>query len=143
MKFTGSHHGIDMSDDRIAAQYFGDLYDYADERIQWQDLRREDLAKMKRTEKWKIVPFLRALGYWVTIYCGETSESIPFRISDMQSTTQLSVCMSNNCTRLAPLAPGDYDLAPLTMYDLKPPTGSRTVLANFHDGVRTITLQEE
>ena len=68
---------------------------------------------MTLAEKWKIVPFLRALGYWVTIYY-DKDPPCPFSVSDGPLFTHPSAYMSDKLTRFAPLAPDDYDLTPPT-----------------------------
>ena len=111
MKSKGRLGGIEMHDHDVAS-----LYANVDDEIQWQDLRVEDISAMTRAEKWKIVPYLRALGYWATIYNDDSqNDSLPFSVSTEPPSTQPSDYMSDKCSLFAPLAQGDYDLTPPTV----------------------------
>ena len=120
MRQRGCEGGIDMHDHDVASQYGINDIDNDDsdnddiDVIQWQDLRAEDISRMTLADKWKVVPFLRALGYWVTIYYDDDT-SIPFEVADKKCPTKPSDHMSDKCTELAPLAKGDYDLSPPTI----------------------------
>ena len=122
MRQRGCEVGIDMHDHDVASQYGINDIDNDDsdnddiDVIQWQDLRAEDISRMTLAEKWMVVPFLRALGFWVTIYYDiESRTCLPFCVADEKNPTEPSVSMRDHCTELAPLAKGDYDLTPPTV----------------------------
>jgi hypothetical protein len=120
MRTRGYRGGIEMHDEDVASQYMKNYTQDSDEdedeaSIQWQQLRLEEISEMSRAEKWKVVPFLRASGYWVTIFYDDSTGGCPFDVSDGPPTTQPSAYMSDKCKTLAPLAPGDYDLTPPTV----------------------------
>ena len=112
-------HGAIMMHDYDLALPYSSYVGMAghDDGLVLQTDRRAELSQMTRDDKWKVVPFLRALGFWVTIFYPNVMNGMngcPFSVHDGPS--GITYMAGHRYFRmLTPLESGDFDLTPPTM----------------------------